>query len=198
MKKERNSFVEPKLIIGISDGDEKSFEKLYFLFSKKVYHTARKMNLNHEEAENVMQEVFLAIWENRANLDPALSINAYMIAIVKSLVVKQLKKKARLYAFQQYNIEILPTATSQTEDDLIYSDLHQVSSEMIRQLPSGQKKIFMMRNMEYLSVDEIAQQLNLSKRTVENQIFRATKSLKEKLVQMKAISISAFLMLLIF
>ena len=198
MKKERKNFVDPKLITGISQGDETSFEKLYLLFSKKVYHTAKKMNLSHEEAEGIMQEVFLTIWENRSNLNPSLSINAYMISIVKSLVIKEVKKKARLFAFQKYNIPILSDFTNKTEDDLIYSDLHQVSSEMIHHLPSGQKKIFIMRNVEYLSVEEISERLNLSKRTVENQIFRATKSIKERLFQMKIISTASLFLLIFF
>ena len=198
MKKERKNFVDPKLITGISQGDEKSFEELYLLFSKKVYHTAKRMNLSHEEAEGVTQEVFLTVWENRSNLDPSLSINAYMIAIVKSLVIKEAQKKARLLSFQKYNIPFLSDFTNQTEDDLIYSDLHQVSSEMIHHLPSGQKKIFIMRNVEYLSVDEIAKQLNLSKRTVENQIFRATKSIKERLFEMKIISTASLFLLTFF
>jgi len=198
MKKERKNFVDPQLITGISRGDETAFEKLYLLFSKKVYHTAKRMNLSHEEAEGVTQEVFLTIWENRFNLNPSLSINAYMISIVKSLVIKEVKKKARLFSFQKYNIPFLSDFTNQTEDDLIYSDLHQVSSEMIHHLPSGQKKIFIMRNVEYLSVEEISERLNLSKRTVENQIFRATKSIKERLFQMKIISSASVFLLTFF
>ena len=51
-----------QLVIEISKGDEKAFEKLYLLFSEKIYHVSRKMNLNHEDSEGVVQEVFLKIW----------------------------------------------------------------------------------------------------------------------------------------
>ena len=183
---------EQQLVDRLSQGDEKAFEELYRLFSKKIYHTARKMNLCHEDAEGVVQEVFLKIWKNRVDLDPSLSINAYLITIVRSLVIKKAKKEARFFAYQQYNIPLYPDITNRTEDDLIYADLHQISSEMIYELPNGQKQIFIMRNMEYLSIDEIAGKLNLSKRTVENQIFRATKSIKERLLEMKIISLSIF------
>ena len=183
---------EQQLVDRLSQGDEKAFEELYRLFSKKIYHTARKMNLCHEDAEGVVQEVFLKIWKNRVDLDPSLSINAYLITIVRSLVIKKAKKEARFFAYQQYNIPLYPDITNRTEDDLIYADLHQISSEMIYELPNGQKQIFIMRNMEYLSIDEIAGKLNLSKRTVENQIFRATKSIKERLLQIKIISLSIF------
>lgn len=190
----KKGIADPQLVVRISQGDEKAFEELYRLFSKKIYHTARKMNLCHEDAEGVVQDVFFKIWKNRSELDSTLSINAYMITIVKSLVIKKVKKEARFFAYQKYNIPLHPDCTNSTEEELIYNDLQRVSSEMIQQLPNGQRQIFNMRNVEYLPVDEIADKLNLSKRTVENQIFRATKSIKEKLFQMKIISSWAVLL----
>lgn len=192
MSKEFDIHSHQELVSRLSKGDEKAFEKLYLLFSEKIYHISRKMNLCHEDAEGVVQEVFLKIWKNRAKLDPELSINAYMIAIVRSLVIKKSKKEARFFAFQNYNLPLYPFESNNgPEEDLIYSEFHHLSSEIIDQLPNGQKQIFIMRNFENLSIDEIAEKLNLSKRTVENQIFRATKVVKERLVKLISMSIAA-------
>lgn len=178
-----------QLVIEISKGDEKAFEKLYLLFSEKIYHVSRKMNLSHEDSEGVVQEVFLKIWKNRSKLDPELSINAYLIAIVRSLVIKKAKKDARFFAFQQYNIPLIQHISAPSPDDeLIFTEYDQLTNEIIQQLPQGQKKIFQMRYFENLTVAEIATQLNLSKRTVENQVFRATGTVKGKLTQLKIIS----------
>ena len=191
MSKEFDIHSHQELVMRLSKGDEKAFEKLYLLFSEKIYHISRKMNLCHEDAEGVVQEVFLKIWKNRAKLDPELSINAYMIAIVRSLVIKKSKKEARFFAFQNYSLPLYQFESNNgPEEDLIYSEFHHLSSEIIDQLPNSQKQIFIMRNFENLSIDEIAEKLNLSKRTVENQIFRATKVVKEKLVKLKIISMS--------
>ncbi|WP_026952835.1 RNA polymerase sigma factor [Algoriphagus mannitolivorans] len=178
-----------ELVVQLSNGDEKAFERLYFLFSEKIYHISRKMNLCHEDAEGVVQEVFLKIWKNRSKLDPELSINAYLIAIVRSLIIKKAKKDARFYAFQQYKIPLLQQITSASADDeIIFSEFSMLTQEIIEQLPPAQKKIFQLRYLENLSVAEIAEQLNISKRTVENQIFRATSLVKEKLSKLKIIS----------
>ena len=91
MSKEASSTELRLLVIRLSQGEEKAFEQLYFLFSEKIYHISRKMDLSHEDAEGVVQEVFLKIWKNRSKLDPELSINAYLIAIVRSLVIKKAK-----------------------------------------------------------------------------------------------------------
>ncbi|MCH7400710.1 RNA polymerase sigma factor [Belliella kenyensis] len=188
-----------QLVEDLSKGDEKAFGKLYQLFGEKVYHIARKMNLNHEDAEGVVQEVFLKIWKKRENLDPELSINAYMIAIVRSLVIKKVKKEARFFAYQKYKIPLISFETNtDPELELIYADFHQVSSDLIELLPPGQKQVFIMKNFENLSTDEIAEKLNLSKRTVENQIFRASKGIKEKLQKLKIISAGILLLILNF
>ncbi|MFL0682782.1 MAG: RNA polymerase sigma factor [Algoriphagus aquaeductus] len=177
------------LVIRLVQGDERAFEELYKLFSEKIYHIARRMNLSHEDAEGVVQEVFLKIWKNRSKLDPELSINAYLIAIVRSLVIKKAKKDARFFAFQQYKIPLVQQISSPgADDELIFSEFSQLTKEIIEQLPPAQKRIFQLRYFENLSVSEIADQLNISKRTVENQVFRSTSLVREKLTKLKIIS----------
>ena len=189
MSQTPDPLIHRDLVISLSLGDEKAFEELYKLFSEKIYHISRKMNLSHEDAEGVVQEVFLKIWKNRSKLDPELSINAYLIAIVRSLVIKKAKKDARFFAFQQYKIPLLQQLTSPgADDELIFSEFSQLTREIIEQLPPAQKKIFQLRYLENLSTAEIADQLQISKRTVENQIFRATSFVREKLTKIKIIS----------
>ncbi|MEX2566415.1 MAG: sigma-70 family RNA polymerase sigma factor [Cyclobacteriaceae bacterium] len=179
----------------ISENDEKAFEQLYRAFSKKIYYTSKKMNLSHEDAEEIVQEVFLIIWKNRKNLDSSLSINAYMIAIVRSLIVRKVKREARLIAFQKYGISRKFEVSNNTEEEVDYADLYELTKEMINQLPKGQKQIFLMKNTDGQSIDQIAEKLQLSRRTVENQIFRATKNVKNKMIQMKIITWNVFLIL---
>ncbi len=180
-------------ILRLSKGDERAFEELYTHFSTKIYNISRKMRLGHEDAEGVVQEVFLRIWKNRDKLDPELSINAYMIAIVRSLVIKKAKKEARFFAFRQYQIPLLQPVVSSADHDLIYSEFHNMSLEILKKLPPGQRQIFKLRHLDNSSIEEIADQLNLSRRTVENQLFRGTKSFKEALAKLEIVSIGLWL-----
>lgn len=151
------------------------------------------MRLSHEEAEEIVQEVFLKIWKYRDKLDPELSINAYMIAIIRSLVIKKNRKDARFFAFQQYQIPLMESMSDHSPDeDLIYSEHHSLSMEIIEKLPPAQKQVFKMRHLENRSLEEIAGKLNLSQRTVENQVFRATKSFKERLMKLEIVSVTAW------
>ncbi len=182
-----------KLVEGLVLGDEACFKNLYELFSVKVYNITRKMGLGHEDAEGVVQEVFLKIWKNRAKLDPELSINAYMFAILRSRVINQLKKQARFFAFQEYQIPLLQQVTNLSADsDLIYGEFHNLSLELIEKLPPAQRQIFKFRHLENKSIEEISEALNLSRRTVENHIFRSTKLFKEGLDKLEIVSKSVW------
>ena len=182
---------------GLVLGDEACFKNLYELFSVKVYNITRKMGLGHEDAEGVVQEVFLKIWKNRAKLDPELSINAYIFAILRSRVINQLKKQARFFAFQEYQIPLLQQVTNFSADsDLIYAEFHNLSLELIEKLPPAQRQIFKLRHLENKSVAEISEALNLSRRTVENHIFRSTKLFKEGLDKLEIVSKSVWIIAL--
>ncbi|MCE7056249.1 sigma-70 family RNA polymerase sigma factor [Algoriphagus sp. AGSA1] len=186
-----------QLVEGLVLGDEACFKNLYELFSVKVYNITRKMGLGHEDAEGVVQEVFLKIWKNRAKLDPELSINAYIFAILRSRVINQLKKQARFFAFQEYQIPLLQQVTNFSADsDLIYAEFHNLSLELIEKLPPAQRQIFKLRHLENKSVAEISEALNLSRRTVENHIFRSTKLFKEGLDKLEIVSKSVWIIAL--
>lgn len=181
--------VKEGLVEKIVQGDLNAYEALYRLFSKKIYATARRMRLAHEDAEEVVQEVFLRIWQNRANLDPQLSINAYMLAIVKSLVIKKVREDAYHIAYKKYNLLHVSEATSRPESTVIFHDLYSHCMDIIDQLPAAQRQIFTLRYFEFFSVEEISNKLCLSKRTVENQLYRASKKVRKKMEEVDIISI---------
>ncbi|WP_215223130.1 RNA polymerase sigma factor [Echinicola shivajiensis] len=192
-KTERN--IDKEKVIALISGSEEAFDHLFRKYSKKIYHISRKMRLGHEDAEGVVQEVFIKVWNNRERLDAELSFNAYLIAIVRSIVIRQVQRKAKLSSYKEYVFPFLNETDTTTEDYVIFSDMMDLSSRAMESLPPKQKQVFMMKNFEHLSIDEIAEKLHVSRKTVKNQIFRASKSLKEKLADSKIISVMIFIML---
>lgn len=169
----------PKLVRLLKKGDDASFSQLFHLFGPKLYNTSRKMKLSHEDAEEVVQEVFLKIWKKREHLDHALSFNAYLLSILKSLIYKRVKKQLREVAVRHYTPQENEVANG-GEESMLSEDMRALSGTLLATLPKGQKQIVELRYLHQLSADEIALQLNVSKRTVEHQIYKATKSLREK------------------
>ncbi len=164
----------------LKKGDVKAFESLFLEYSNKVYALARKMHISHEEAEGLVQNLFLKVWEKRKDLDSDRSFNAYLLTIARSMVIKLYRRSSLKKGYEIYALGFLRSSTNDTEENIIYEDLTTVASEYLNKLPKKQKQVFILKNLENLSVEEIAEKLDLSKRTVENQIYRASKTLRNK------------------
>jgi RNA polymerase sigma-70 factor (family 1) len=171
----------PQLVRRLREDDEEAFCALYRRFARKVYGTSRKMGVGHEDAEGIVQEVFLRIWKNRRGLKDALSFNAYLLAIMKSLIYKKAKKIARFQLYTQRSQQKDATEENLGEAALLYEDLRKFSEYALASLPKSQRQVFEMKYLHQLSAEEISQRLSISKRTVETHIYKATKALRHKL-----------------
>ena len=164
----------------LQSGDQRAYENLYSLFAPKILKTCMKMYLCQEDAEEVVQEVFLKVWEKREGLDDTLSFNAYLLAIMRSLIFKRSRKQALATAYQKYNIQFFIKGENSTEETILFEEIKTFSAKAIDALPKGQQEVFSLKYTEHLTSDEIAERLQLSKRTVENQLYKATKKLKKQ------------------
>lgn len=192
------AFDIPSAVSQLREGDEKAFALLYDFFRPKIFFTSKKMNLSSEDAEEIVQEVFLIIWKNRQNLNSELSFNAYLLAILKSLIIKKSKKEAKRIAYEVYTLSTKEIESNETESEIEYSEFEQISISEIEKLPKTQKEIFKMKNYDHLQSGEIAEKLGISKRTVESHIYVATKSIKNKLQKKYLIAIKSLAIGLIY
>lgn len=188
----------PSLVIRLRNGDEKAFCSLFQQFGPKIYCTARRMFLSHEDAEEMVQEVFLKIWKKKEQLKDELSFQAYLITIMKSLVYKKAKSQSRFFAYQKFASSSEYSVVNEGERLLESEDLYKYSRKAIDELPKSQKQVFELRYMDHQTADQIAEQLSISKRTVESHIYKATKSLREKLSQSSYISPELLVLLVLF
>lgn len=173
-------------------GSESAFNFLYSKYALKIYSTARKMSLNHEDAEGVVQETFIKIWKNRERLDSSLSFNAYLLSILKSIVVRLTQRNARqkLQTNEWASNSVL--AINQTEDDLFFAEMMEASLQELNKLPPRQREVFILKRVESFSLDEIASKLHISKKTVKNQLVEANKFLKTRIKDREIIALLIF------
>ena len=190
--------INNKYIIGeLKRGNKKSFKSVYDKYFQLVYYIASHFELQREDSEEVVQEVFMKIWEKREELDENLSLKAYIATIAKNIILKRDRKKVYEIAHKKYHIDNTSILCSDTEDSIIYSDLQAKYEEMIRkELSESQREIYLLNKQHYKTAKQIAEQLNLSLRTVENQLYRANKILKEKIKSI-GITIPVLLLLLL-
>ena len=154
---------EKELIILLKNGDEKAFTTLYRLYWSKVYNFSRLYLSSITEVEEVVQEVFVKVWETR------------------NLIFNQFRKSFNENA---YKLTVLSAAMDyyDMEDELSAADLKEFIKRMVGELPPRQQEVFKMSRDEHLTYKEIATRLNISEKTVERHINEAIKFLKKNIM----------------
>ena len=172
---------EKTAIISLKNGDFESFDQLFKKYSKRLYGFAIGYLKSREDAEELVQDIFIKVWENRADLDENQSFNSYLFTIAKNTILNHFRKKANQQSYINYIKHHTKLMHSKTEEDIIYSDLYDHTRIVIDQLPSRRREIFLLNREHGYTNEEIAKRLNISKKTVENQITHAMKFIREKL-----------------
>ena len=137
------------------------------------------MGLSHEDAEGLIQDVFITIWEKRAYIKEELHFKSYLYTITKRLTIKRIRRLVLENQFQSDSENTSKEVNHETEDYIIFSDLMEHANVSIDKLPSERKQIFMLSKQHGLSNQEISEKLKISKRTVENQLYKANKTLRK-------------------
>ena len=169
-----------ELIVDIKKGDKKSFQKLYHNYYYKILNFSYKHLQSKEESEEITQDVFMKIWKKRADLNEELSFDGLIFKIAKFAIIDRIRKKSKLPHTQEVGPENQPSYAP-IEDELSFKELKLIYEEIIESLPEKRRQVYLMSRNEGLTHPQIAQQLNISIKTVENQMGAALKHIREKL-----------------
>lgn len=164
----------------IKAGNTYAFKLLYEKYEGQLYSFLLKY-INSSEAEEIVQQVFVNLWVNRVNLKDELSIKSYLFTSGKNMLISELRK----CSVEMQYIDIQTYRQQQTTEDpyqSIYRDeLKEIINDLINTLPEKRQQIFRLSREKGLSYKEIAETLGISVNTVDTQIKRAIKFLKENL-----------------
>ncbi len=170
-----------KLTYRLKKGEKEAFQELFNLYAPKIYRFAVSYLKNKSDAEELLQDVFLKIWEKRENLDPAQNIKAYLFKITVNSIYDFVRKKNIEKAFSDFSKHNYPSGSESSWHEIIWNEMLSKLDHLVSKMPDQRRKIFTLSKEDGLTNQEIAQKLNLSKRTVENQLYRAIHFLKEQL-----------------
>jgi RNA polymerase sigma-70 factor (ECF subfamily) len=135
------------------------------------------------EAEEIIQNVFVSLWENRDMLNETFSIQNYLYKVTINHIYNYFKHQTvRRHYYENMILEGSDT-DQDGEQNILANDLGEVVNKFVRELPLRQQNIYLLSRIEGLCHTEIAQRLGISARSVENQIYRALKYLREKLTE---------------
>ncbi len=176
-----SGFTDDELAGLLKKGDHTAFKEIYLRYDSLLYLYCYRKLQDKEEAKDVVQEVFIALWENREQFVLRTFLSGYLYKSVLNKVLNIFKHKdiTRQYA----NVQKLSIDVDNTETDFLIreKELSALIEQEIANMPPRMREIYALKRKEYLSTKEIAERLNLSELTVSTQIKRATKHLKGRL-----------------
>jgi RNA polymerase sigma-70 factor (ECF subfamily) len=177
-----------ELVENLRKGDVEAFDLVYEKYAQKLYAFSLKYLKSVEETEELVQSVFLKVWENQQNLKKETSFKSYLFTIAYNEICNLFRRRKYQQKFAAETTTENREASDVTEDQIDYQSVLQQVEMIIARLPEKQKLIFMKSRMEGKSTKEIASELGLSPGTVDNYISEALKfirsSLKDKHLSM--------------
>ena len=170
---------DQQILEHLAKNDVRAFDFLYNKYFSKLYGAVYKRLQNRELTEEVVQELFISLWERRGVLTISTTIETYLFSSVKYLVIAQYKKNN---LFEKYSNSLNPEVndTNFTEQVIAFDELNAAYQNSLKLLPERCREIFLLKRTG-LSQREISEKMDISEKTVENQMTKALKFLREAL-----------------
>lgn len=174
-----------KILLSVRNGSEKAYQELYEQWVSRLYGFVFQYLKSKDATDDVVQETFLRIWSNRANLNPDVSFKSYLFTIAYHFLLKEMRRQLNNPLMEDY-VEYLnrsSTETAEAESLMCYDQFVNVLEKGKQHLSPRQRIIFEM-NKEYgMSISEISEKLSITNQVVRNQLCMALKILRVELRQ---------------
>jgi RNA polymerase sigma-70 factor, ECF subfamily len=173
--------LEQITLYSLKEGSVEAFNLCYDLYFKALCSFANLIVKRPEVAEEITQNIFFEIWMNREKLPTNTSFKAYILTAVRNDCLDYLKHKKTVEKYNDLQIKNKIISSDDIFNQLIDKELQACLNSAIQKLPEQCRKIFLLSRFHYNSYKEIAEKLNISIKTVENQIGKALKIVRKEL-----------------
>ena len=174
------------LLAKLKSGDLVAFEKFYIEFHPKLFAFSRKFIDDIETAKDILQEVFFDFWEKRNVVDIRTSVQSYLFRMLHNRCLNYIRDQKIHQKYVDYTEVKLKEAElaffdndSENHTSIFFLEMETILEKSIQSLPESCRQIFHLSRKDGLTNKDIADQLHISLRTVENQIYRALKIIRE-------------------
>lgn len=186
-----NSINEVDLLLRLRDGNESAFADLYQRYSGRIYGNLLKLVKDREAAQELLQELFVKIWENRRMIRIESSFSAYLFATSRHMVYNYMR---HLLVAQKAEARLARTQSElyqHVEEGVRYRELEESIRKAIEALPPQRQRIYRLCKLEGKSYDEVSSMLGISTATINDHIVKATRFLKKRLTHSGHLTIVA-------
>jgi len=169
---------EHQLLLKIAEGDESAFRDLFHSWRDKLYFFILRITHSPATAEDMLQDVFMKIWTNRATLPSIQNFDAYIYQMSRNHAISGMRRMA-----QETLILSQLKKESAEEDTVAHRELSREFQAILHKLPTQQRLVYTLTHLQGLKHEEVAQQLKISSSTVKNHMTRALYTIRQQLLQ---------------
>jgi len=187
-----------ELVALMKNDSRRAFGELYIRYYDPLRYYCKKYLNDEAEAEDVVQDIFIQLWETRDTLNITSSFSGYIYAMAHNRMLKLLRQFDVHLRYAQQILMNAKEDTNETEDSIIDDDYTVLLNKMIEKLSPKQKEVFRLSRIEGLTYKEIADQLQISVPAVQKHVSNVLEKIKGYLEQNKIIHFKAVITFFIF
>lgn len=176
-----STFTDLQLIDLLKNDDDSAFKTLYQRYWKRLLYFANQKTADLAEAENVVQDIFVSLWNRRSDLNISISLENYLIVSVKYRVIKLFNKQRTQRISEEKSLVSYDILDDSTQQYLDFEELQHRLQELIGKLPEKGALIYRMNKEQGMNHKQIAQELGISEKAVNSHLVRSKKALRSGL-----------------
>lgn len=170
-----------QLLNTLRAGDITAFEMIFKTYYQPLCNYAYSFVQDRDEAEEIVQSTFLSVWEKRADLAIHTGVKPYLYAMVRNAALNVIKHEKVKQQHASVELAVAEKSVESVTHTVMASELEDRIYKALNKLPEQCRLVFKLSRFEELKYAEIAEQLNISVKTVENQMGKALKIMREQL-----------------
>jgi len=181
-----------RIVNELSKDNDSSLEELFNYYYPRLFSFSKSFFKIEDGIDDILQEVFLKIWQNRKSIKNTATFNSFIFTITRNLLLNELRSRLNNQNIKEEVSKLSVAPEYSLMEQIEYQDLKEKVDNIVNELPKRTKEIFVLSRTEGLSHKEIAEKLKISTKTIEYHITLAVRFLKNKLKDLGLVSLLYF------
>lgn len=181
MNSTKEDIINESLLKGFSKGDRKAFKTIFDIMERRLYGFVFTYTKSEYIAEEIVQEVFIRIWERRADIGLKGSFSALLYTMAKNLTLNYIRNASQRAVIRDELWNNMSELREETESEVIFAEYRDILDNIIDHLPQKKRSIYIMSREEGRSNAEIADIMGISQKTVKNHLWKIIETIRVQL-----------------
>lgn len=172
---------EQSILKRLKAGDMAAIDDIYKRYSRKLYSFSYALLKDHDQSEDLVQDVFVTLWEKREQINPEFRFENYLLTICYNSIRKFFRKKSIENKVKDYLLKNLPESIPETSNTVLCNELIDLVDSAVDKLPPKRKLVFKLSRQENMQIKAIAETMSISPRTAESHLTKALGFIRQEL-----------------